>query len=75
MAGHGHEPVGKIKKEMFVRDVVRDYPETLDVFRKYFGYFSLRLPGTQVESIEFNCAMHDMSHNPVLEELNRIVGD
>lgn len=76
MAAHGHEePEGKITKDMFVRDVIREYPETLDVFRKYFGTMALMLPGTRVESIEFNCAMHDMSHVPVLKELNELVGD
>lgn len=76
MAAHGHdEPEGKIKKEMFVRDVIREYPETLEVFRKHFGAMSLRFPGTRVESIEFNCAMYDMSHLPVLKELNELVGD
>lgn len=75
MAAHGHEePEGKIKKEMFLRDVVKEYPETLAVFRKYFGKMSLMLPGTRVETIEFNCAMHDTSHVPVLKELNELVG-
>lgn len=73
MASHD-EPEGKITKDMFVRDVLREYPETLEVFRKYFGPLSLMLPGTRVESIEFNCAMHDMSHVPVLKELNKLVG-
>lgn len=73
-AGHD-EPQGKIKKEMFIRDVVKEYPETLAVFRKFFGEMSLRFPGSRVESIEFTCAMHDMSHNPVLKALNELVGD
>ena len=73
MAAHAHEPEGKIRKEMYLRDVVKDHPETLAVFKKYFGSMALVLPGTRVETIEFNCAMHDMSHIPVLEELNRIV--
>ncbi|MDH3973271.1 MAG: DUF1858 domain-containing protein [Deltaproteobacteria bacterium] len=73
-AGHD-EPQGKIKKEMFVRDVVKEYPETLEVFRKHFGVMALRMPGSRVESIEFACAMHDMSHVPVLKELNELVGD
>ena len=76
MAGHGHEePQGKIKKEMFVRDVISRYPETLEVFKRYLGAFSLILPGTRVESIEFNCAMHDQSHLPLLNELNEMLRD
>ncbi len=76
MAGHGHdEPGGKITKDMIVRDVIREYPETLEVFRKYFGPYSLMLPGTRVESVEFNCAMHDQHLAPVLKELNEAAGD
>lgn len=73
MAGH-EEVEGKIKKEMFLRDVIREYPETLAFFKKKFGRFSLMLPGTRVETIEFNCAMHDLAHPPVLKELNELVG-
>ena len=73
-AGHD-EPQGKIKKEMFIRDVVKQYPATLEVFRKYYGEMSLRIPGSRVESIEFASAMHDMSHIPLLKELNELVGD
>ena len=74
MAAHP-EPEGKIKKEMFVGDVIRDYPDTLAIFKRYFGAWSLALPGTRVETIEFNCAMHDQSHLPLLKELNDIYGD
>ena len=74
MAGQ-EEVYGKITKDMFLRDVIREYPETLEFFKKKFGKFSLMLPGTRVETIEFNCAMHDQAHPPILKELNELVGD
>ena len=74
MAGH-EEVEGKITKDMFIRDVIREYPETLAFFKKKFGRFSLMLPGTRVETIEFNCAMHDQAHPPILKELNELIGD
>lgn len=76
MAGQRHEEQeGKIKKEMYVRDVIKQYPETFDVFKRYLGRFSLLLPGTRVETIEFNCAMHDQSYLPLLNELNEMLRD
>ena len=74
MAAHA-EPEGKIKKEMIIRDVIREYPETLAIFKRYFGEWSLAIPGSRVETIEFNCAMHDQSHIPLLVELNDIFSD
>ncbi len=73
MAAHA-EPEGKIKKEMIIGDVIRDYPDTLAIFKRYLGQYSLALPGSRVETIEFNCAMHDQSHIPLLTELNDIFG-
>lgn len=63
---------GKITKEMLIGDVMREYPDTAGVFRKYFGKGCYGCPGSNSEDIEFGSTMHNADLNAVLDDLNGI---
>lgn len=62
----------KITKEMFIGTVLREYPDTIRVFRKYFGKSCFDCPGQDHEDIEFGSAMHNADMDAVLNELNEV---
>lgn len=62
----------KVTKEMLIGDVLKKYPDTVGVFRKYFGKSCFDCPGQNHEDIEFGSVMHNADLEVVLDELNEI---
>ena len=63
----------RISGEWLIGDVLSKYPETLEVFQKYFGDSCFTYPGAQLESIAFGSMMHGLDENKILEELNECI--
>jgi len=61
----------QITKEMAMREVLERWPETADVFARFFGQGCFTCPGAMVETIEFGAMMHGLTAETVVEELNR----
>ncbi|MGR3295045.1 MAG: DUF1858 domain-containing protein, partial [Candidatus Bathyanammoxibius sp.] len=49
-----------ITKKSSLGDVIKDYPETEEVFKKYFGSGCFTCPGSKMEDIAFGAMMHNM---------------
>ena len=64
----------KITKEMLIGEILREYPESIKVFRKYLGKSCFDCPGQNHEDIEFGSVMHNADMDAVLRELNEIAG-
>lgn len=62
----------RITKEMLIGEVLREYPDTVRVFRKHFGKGCFDCPGQNHEDIEFGSTMHNAELEAVLDELNEI---
>lgn len=63
-----------ITKEMIIGEVMARYPDTVSVFKKYFGKGCFDCPGANNEDIEFGSTMHNADMGSVLKELNEIAG-
>ncbi|MBI5119133.1 DUF1858 domain-containing protein [Candidatus Poribacteria bacterium] len=63
----------RITADHLIGDVLKDHPQTLPVFRKYFGEGCFTCPGARLESIAFGALMHGLDANAVLEELNECI--
>ena len=62
----------KINKEDIIADVLKEYPETAEVFKK-FGMHCLGCPTATGESIEEAAGVHGLEVSEMLEALNKEV--
>ncbi len=62
-----------ITKEMLIGDIVRLYPETLNVFEKY-GLDCFECQIADFEALEHGASVHKVNVDQLLEELNRFIG-
>jgi len=65
-------PAGKrrIDKEMNIGEVLDMYPETREIFQKYFGQGCFNCPGSRMETIFFGSLMHNIDANKIIKDLN-----
>lgn len=62
----------KILKEMTIGQVVRDYPESVEVLVS-FGMGCVGCPSAQAETIEEACKVHGMDVEQLIKTLNEAV--
>ena len=62
----------RITKDRLIGEVLKEYPDTIRVFRKHFGKSCFDCPGQNHEDIEFGSVMHNADMDVVLDELNEI---
>ena len=62
----------KINKDMTFNEVMRKYPDTVKVFRKY-GMECVGCLGAEAESIEYGAIAHGVDADSLLEDLNKVI--
>ncbi|GLC29554.1 DUF1858 domain-containing protein [Clostridium omnivorum] len=62
----------KILKEMTIGEVVRNYPEVIDVLFS-FGMGCVGCPSAQAETIEEACQVHGIDVDKIIKALNEKV--
>lgn len=62
----------KITKEMTIGEVVRNYPEGIDVLFS-FGMGCVGCPSAQAETIEEACKVHGLEVEKLIKALNEAV--
>ncbi|HHT9134902.1 MAG TPA: DUF1858 domain-containing protein [Candidatus Avalokitesvara rifleensis] len=62
-----------ITKKSSLGDVIKNYPETETVFKKYFGSGCFTCPGSKMEDIAFGAMMHNTDPEIIVKELNDAV--
>jgi hybrid cluster-associated redox disulfide protein len=63
-----------ITKEMIIGQVLREYPETAEVFLS-LGMHCLGCPSATMESVEGAAITHGKDPDELVEELNRVIGE
>jgi hypothetical protein len=63
-----------IAGENILGDILAVYPETVKVFKKYYGEGCFSCPGQATESVKQSAMMHNISEKQILTELNRAAG-
>ncbi|GAB4330776.1 MAG: DUF1858 domain-containing protein [Candidatus Abyssubacteria bacterium] len=56
-------------------DVLEKYPETVSVFKKYFGEGCFTCPGARLETIAFGSLMHGLDADAVIKEMNEQIAE
>jgi len=64
----------KITKEMNINDVIKKYPETLEVFVKY-GFHCLGCAAATFETLEQGATAHGITPEELIEELNEAISN
>ena len=63
----------KITKKSSIGEVIKNYPETEGVLKKYFGSCCFTCPGSKMEDIAFGAMMHNMDPEVIVKELNEAI--
>jgi hybrid cluster-associated redox disulfide protein len=65
----------KIDTNWLIGDVLEKHPETLTVFKKYFGEGCFTCPGARLETIAFGSLMHGLDADAVVNEMNEQIAE
>ncbi len=63
-----------IRSENILGDILAVYPETVKVFKRYYGEGCFSCPGQATENIKQSAMMHNVDEKQILAELNRAAG-
>lgn len=63
----------KITRKSSIGDVIKNFPETEPVLKKYFGSGCFTCPGSKMEDIAFGAMMHNMDPEIIVKELNEAI--
>ncbi len=63
-----------IRAEDILGDILAVYPETMKVFREYYGEGCFSCPGQATESVTQSAMMHNIDERRILTELTRAAG-
>lgn len=66
--------VERIKQDHVIGDILKHYPDTGKVFRKYYGAACFSCPGQATETIRQSALMHNVDEKQILAELNKAAG-
>ncbi|MDW7773548.1 MAG: DUF1858 domain-containing protein [Desulfobulbaceae bacterium] len=67
-------PGEKITSRHVIGDILKAYPATEKVFRKYYGAACFSCPGQATESIRQSALMHNVDEQKILKDLNEVAG-
>jgi len=67
-------PGDVIGPQHIIRDILKVYPATEKVFRKYYGAACFSCPGQATESVRQSAMMHNADEKKLLAELNGAAG-
>ena len=62
----------KINKKMNIEEVIKKYPETMEVFAKY-GFHCIGCAAASFESIEDGAKAHNIDIEKFIKELNNVI--
>jgi len=61
-----------ITRDMTIEDVIRKYPKTVEVFRK-FGLDCMECQIAAFEAVEHGAGVHHVNVEKLVEELNKVI--
>jgi hypothetical protein len=54
-----------------IGDIVKEYPETSDVMKKYFGKECLERPSFKIKTLEIACILSGIDQNRLIHEIEK----
>ena len=59
--------------DQLIGTIINEYPQSKQVFSKYFGTGCFDCPGQAYESVDMACRMHGVDPEIFLQELNTVL--
>jgi hybrid cluster-associated redox disulfide protein len=63
-----------IVSEHIIGDVMASFPETIEIFKRYYGDGCFDCPGQSMETVAMSANIHNLDEQEVLDALNEIIG-
>jgi hypothetical protein len=54
-----------------IGDIVKEYPDTTNVMKKYFGEDCLKRTGFKIKTLEIACILFGVDPNRLIEEIDK----
>jgi hypothetical protein len=54
-----------------IRDIVKEYPDTVEVMKKYFGEDCLKRKGFKIKTLEIACILFGVDRSCLIEEIDK----
>ena len=64
--------MGKVTKDMGIRDIVQQYPQAVEVFQRY-GMGCLGCAAARFENLEAGAKVHGIDPDKMVEDLNAAI--
>ena len=64
----------KVTKEMGIMDIVQNYPESVEVFKKY-GMGCIGCAAAHFENLEAGARVHGFDADAMVADINAIIGE
>jgi hypothetical protein len=65
-----------IDKNLFehklIGDIVKEYPKTSEVMKKYFGWECLERPSFKIKTLEIACILFSVDQNRLIQEIEKM---
>jgi hypothetical protein len=55
-----------------IGDIVKEYPETKEIIRKYFGEDCLKRGGFRIKTLEIACILFDVDPYRMIQEIDQL---
>ncbi len=62
-----------VHSEHIIGSVLASFPETEDIFRRYFGEGCFDCPGQSVESLSMSASLHNIDENELIDAINEVI--
>jgi hypothetical protein len=73
MCGMTAYPIKRAPLEhKLIGDIVKEYPETTEVMKKYFGEECLKRAGFKIKTLEIACILFDVDPYRMIQEIEKI---
>lgn len=66
--------MAKVTKDMSIRDIVQEHPETLEVFARY-GMGCIGCAAAQFENLEAGAKVHGFDVDAMVNDINEVIGE
>ena len=60
----------KITKDTKIEKAIKDYPKTIEVFKKY-NFHCIGCPASELETIEQGATVHNIDIDKLIKDLNK----
>jgi hypothetical protein len=55
-----------------IEDIIKEYPQSSEIFQRYFGWNCLRWPSFKIQTIGMACMLFGVNQKQLLQEFEKV---